>query len=376
MKKLRVITLLGTRPEIIRLSETIKLLDRMFEQFIVHTGQNYDYELNQVFFEDLDLRKPDRFLDAAGSNAMETIANIFVKFDALLEELKPDALLVLGDTNSCLGAYPAKRRHVPIFHMEAGNRCFDFRVPEETNRRIVDHISDVNLTYTEQARDYLRREGFPDNRIIKTGSPLREVLAANEQAINASDVLSRLKLECGKYFVLSIHREENVEQCSRIKALGDCLEQLCERYDYPVIFSVHPRTASRLEREKISLPKQVVSMKPLGFHDYNALQKHSFCVISDSGTITEEAAILKFSGVTPRQAHERPEGMDSGVVVMCDLEPESMLQAVEVAEQKRQVCENDYKVQDYSYPSPSLAVANAIQAYTGFVQREVWKQGY
>ena len=330
MKKLKVITVVGTRPEIIRLARVMAKLDESsaIEHIIIHTGQNYDYELNQIFFDDLSIRKPDYFLNAAGVTATETIGQILIKIDPLLEELKPDAFLVLGDTNSCLCAIPAKKRHIPIFHMEAGNRCFDQRVPEETNRKIVDHISDVNLTYSDIAREYLLREGLPADRIIKTGSPMFEVLNHYLPSIQQSDVLTRLNLEVHKYFVISAHREENINNEKNFLGLLACLNLIAEKYNFPIIVSTHPRTRKMIDAKGIALHKNIQLLKPLGFNDYNALQMNSFAVLSDSGTISEESSILNFPALNIRDAHERPEAMEEASVMMVGLNTERVLQGL------------------------------------------------
>ena len=323
-------TVVGTRPEIIRLSRVIAALDasEAIDHIFVHTGQNYDYELNQIFFEDLKIRKPDHFLDAAGTNATETIGRILIKMEPLLESEMPDAFLVLGDTNSCLCAIPAKKRHIPIFHMEAGNRCFDERVPEETNRKIVDHIADINLTYSDIAREYLLREGLAADRIIKTGSPIFEVLNHYSPAIEASDVLKRLGIEKEKYFVVSAHREENINSEKNFTGLMQSLNLIAEKYHFPIIVSTHPRTRKKIEEKNIWMQPEVQFLKPLGFNDYNALQKHSFAVLSDSGTISEESSILNFRALNIRDAHERPEAMEEASVMMVGLNPERILQGL------------------------------------------------
>jgi UDP-N-acetylglucosamine 2-epimerase len=394
--KLKVITVVGTRPEIIRLSRVIDALDRSdaIEHILVHTGQNYDYELNQIFFDDLGLRKPNYFLEAAGKNATETVGNILIKIDPLLEELSPDAFLVLGDTNSCLCAIPAKKRHIPIFHMEAGNRCFDQRVPEETNRKIVDHVSDVNLTYSDIAREYLLREGLPADRIIKTGSPMFEVLHHNMQQINASAVLEKLNLEKGKYFVVSAHREENIINDKNFYGLLESLNQIAERYTYPIVVSTHPRTKKRLEEIKtqlnnqssISLHPLIQWQKPMGFHDYNALQMHSFAVLSDSGTISEESSILNFRALNIRDAHERPEAMEETSVMMVGLSPERILQGLKQLENQaiglhqspvtshQSLIASFRPVSDYSMPNVSEKVVRIILSYTDYVKRVVWSK--
>ena len=378
MKKLKVMTVVGTRPEIIRLSRVLAALDasEAIEHIIVHTGQNYDYELNQIFFEDLGLRKPDFFLEAAGKTATETIGNILIKIDPLLEELQPEAFLVLGDTNSCLCAIPAKKRQIPIFHMEAGNRCFDQRVPEETNRKIVDHTADVNLTYSSIAREYLLREGLPADRIIKTGSPMFEVLNHYLPEIKNSDVLSRLNLEEGKYFVVSAHREENISSEKNFAGLMESLNTIAEKYDYPVIISTHPRTRNMMEKKNIQLHKNIQLLKPLGFHDYNALQMRSFAVLSDSGTISEESSILNFRALNIREAHERPEAMEEASVMMVGLSPERILQGLTQLQQQKIREERNYRpVSDYSMPNVSQKMVRIILSYTDYVNRVVWSKG-
>ena len=377
MNKLKVLTVVGTRPEIIRLSRVMAALDNSnaIDHIIVHTGQNYDYELNQIFFHDLGIRKPDYFLDAAGKTATETIGNILIKIDPLLESLNPDAFLVLGDTNSCLCAIPAKKRHIPIFHMEAGNRCFDQRVPEETNRKIVDHISDVNLTYSDIAREYLLREGLPADRIIKTGSPMYEVLNHYLPSIDRSDVLSRLGLMKYKYFVVSAHREENINDASNFKGLVNSLNLVSERFDLPVIVSTHPRTRKMIDTVGLSLHKNIQLLKPLGFNDYNALQVHSKAVLSDSGTISEESSILNFPALNIRQAHERPEAMEEASVMMVGLNPERVLQGLFQLElQKRGEDRSFRKVEDYSMPNVSDKMVRIIISYTDYIKRVVWSQ--
>ncbi len=377
MKKLKVMTVVGTRPEIIRLSKVLLALDHSeaVEHIIVHTGQNYDYELNQIFFEDLGLRKPDHFLEAAGKTATETVGNILIKIDPLLEELKPEAFLVLGDTNSCLCAIPAKKRQIPIFHMEAGNRCFDQRVPEETNRKIVDHTADVNLTYSDIAREYLLREGLPPDRIIKTGSPMFEVLNHYLPEIDKSDVLSRLNLEKEKYFVISSHREENINSEKNFKGLMESLNTIAEKYGYPVIVSTHPRTRNMIDKMRMEVRPEIQFLKPLGFHDYNALQKNSFAVLSDSGTISEESSILNFRALNIREAHERPEAMEEGSVMMVGLSPERILQGL-IQLQYQEIGENRNmrKVADYSMPNVSEKVVRIILSYTDYVNRVVWSK--
>ncbi|WP_149913382.1 non-hydrolyzing UDP-N-acetylglucosamine 2-epimerase [Sphingobacterium cavernae] len=377
MKRLKVMTVVGTRPEIIRLSRVLMALDASdaVEHIIVHTGQNYDYELNQIFFEDLGLRKPDYFLEAAGKTATETVGNILIKIDPLLEELKPDAFLVLGDTNSCLCAIPAKKRHIPIFHMEAGNRCFDQRVPEETNRKIVDHTSDINLTYSDIAREYLLREGLPADRIIKTGSPMYEVLTHYLPEIDASNVLEKLNLEEGKFFVVSSHREENINSEKNFSGLMESLNAIAEKYEYPIIVSTHPRTQNMIDKMKIQMRPEVQFLKPLGFHDYNALQKRAYAVLSDSGTISEESSILNFRALNIRQAHERPEAMEEASVMMVGLSPERILQGLtQVLQQKVGEERNFRPVADYSMPNVSDKVVRIIISYTDYIKRTVWSE--
>ena len=377
MKKLKVMTVVGTRPEIIRLSMVLKALDQSdaIEHTIVHTGQNYDYELNQIFFEDLGLRKPDYFLEAAGKTATETVGNILIKIDPLLEEIQPDAFLVLGDTNSCLCAIPAKKRQIPIFHMEAGNRCFDQRVPEETNRKIVDHTADVNLTYSDIAREYLLREGLPADRIIKTGSPMFEVLNHYLPEIEKSDVLSRLNLEEGKYFVVSSHREENINSEKNFNGLIESLNAIAEKFGYPIIVSTHPRTRNMIDKKQISVRPEIQFLKPLGFHDYNALQMRSYAVLSDSGTISEESSILNFRALNIREAHERPEAMEEASVMMVGLSPERIMQGLEqLKTQKLGMHRNFRQVADYSMPNVSEKMVRIILSYTDYVNRVVWSK--
>jgi len=375
--KLKVMTVVGTRPEIIRLSRVMAALDRSeaIEHIIVHTGQNYDYELNQIFFDDLGIRKPDFFLDAAGKSATETIGQILIKIDPLLESENPDAFMVLGDTNSCLCAITAKKRHIPIFHMEAGNRCFDQRVPEETNRKIVDHIADINLTYSDIAREYLLREGLPADRIIKTGSPMFEVLNHYLPQINASDILNKLNLEENKYFVVSAHREENINSEKNFKGLMDSLNLIAEKYGYPIIVSTHPRTRNMIDGKKISMRPEVQFLKPMGFNDYNALQMKSFAVLSDSGTISEESSTLNFPALNIRDAHERPEAMEEASVMMVGLNPERIMQGlVQLQTQKRGKERNFRSVADYSIPNVSEKMVRIILSYTDYVKRTVWSE--
>ncbi|WP_173973281.1 non-hydrolyzing UDP-N-acetylglucosamine 2-epimerase [Flavobacterium bizetiae] len=377
MKKLKVMTVVGTRPEIIRLSRVMAALDasEAINHIIVHTGQNYDYELNQIFFDDLQIRKPDFFLNAAGTTATETVGQILIKIDPLLESEKPDAFLVLGDTNSCLCAIPAKKRHIPIFHMEAGNRCFDQRVPEETNRKIVDHTSDINLTYSDIAREYLLREGLPADRIIKTGSPMFEVLNHYLPSIESSDVLERLGLEEGKFFVVSSHREENINNDANFHGLMESLNLIAEKYDYPIIVSTHPRTRNMIEKKNIQMHKNVQFLKPLGFNDYNALQMKSFAVLSDSGTISEESSVLNFRALNIRDAHERPEAMEETSVMMVGLSPERILQGlVQLQYQKIGKERNFRPVADYSMPNVSEKMVRIILSYTDYVKRVVWRE--
>lgn len=375
MKKLKVMTVVGTRPEIIRLSRVMLCLDRHVDHVLVHTGQNYDYELNQIFFDDLGLRKPDHFLDAVGRSAAETIGNVIARIDPLLESEAPDALLVLGDTNSCLAAISAKRRHVPVFHMEAGNRCFDARVPEETNRRIVDHTADINMPYSDIAREYLLREGFAPDRVIKTGSPMFEVLTAYRERIDASDVLARFGLENHRYFVVSCHREENVDDPTNLGDLIDSLNRLAAEFDMRVIVSTHPRTRKRIDAFGARLDQRVELMKPLGFFDYVHLQMQSRAVLSDSGTITEESSILNFPALNIRQAHERPEGMEEGAVMMTGLGWERIRQGLGVLEhQGRGGQRISPVVADYGAPAVSEKVLRILISYTDYVNRVVWRK--
>ncbi|MBJ8361514.1 UDP-N-acetylglucosamine 2-epimerase (non-hydrolyzing) [Citrobacter cronae] len=375
MNKMHVMTVVGTRPEIIRLSRVMAKLDDYFEHTIVHTGQNYDYELNQIFFDDLGVRKPDHFLNAAGKNAAETIGQIIIKIDEVLESIKPEALLVLGDTNSCLAAIPAKRRKIPIFHMEAGNRCFDMRVPEEINRRIVDHTADINLTYSDIAREYLLAEGLPADRVIKTGSPMFEVLTHYAEGIEQSDVLERLNVKRNEYFVVSAHREENIDSDKNLMNLVESLNKVADTYQLPIIVSTHPRTQKRIDAKGIVFNSHIQLLKPLGFKDYVKLQKEARAVLSDSGTITEESSILNFPAINIRQAHERPEGMEEGTVIMTGVEPERILQALEMI--KNQPRNNERllrQVNDYSMPNVSDKVARIILSYTDYVKRVVWRK--
>lgn len=375
MKKLKVMTVVGTRPEIIRLSRVLARLDETTDHCLVHTGQNYDYELNQVFFDDLELRKPDHFLNAAAGGAAQTIGAIIAAVDGVLEAEKPDALLVLGDTNSCLSVIPAKRRHIPIFHMEAGNRCFDQRVPEETNRRIVDHVADVNLTYSDIAREYLLAENLPPDRVIKTGSPMFEVLAHYADRIEGSDVLDRHGLKERDYFVVSAHREENLDDARAFTRLVEVLNQVAATYDRPVIVSTHPRTQKRIDAEGATFHPKIRLLKPLGFHDYVHLQKSARAVLSDSGTITEESSILNFPALNIREAHERPEGMEEASVMMVGLNPERVLQALALIETQGRGETRDFRlVADYSMPNVSEKVVRIIHSYTDYVRRTVWNE--
>ena len=375
MKKLKVMSVVGTRPEIIRLSRVLAKLDEHCEHILVHTGQNYDFELNEVFFNDLGVRKPDYFLNAAGKNAAETIGQVIIKVDEVLEQVQPEAMLVLGDTNSCLSALPAKRRKVPIFHMEAGNRCFDQRVPEETNRKIVDHTADINLTYSTIARDYLLVEGIPADRIIKTGSPMFEVLNHYMEQIDASDVLQRLELNQGEYFVVSLHREENVDSPKQLAKLTKTLNMVAESYDLPLIVSTHPRTRNRIEAQGLEFHKNIHLLKPMGFHDYNHLQKNAKAVLSDSGTINEESSIMNFPALNMREAHERPEGMEEASVMMVGLDVERVMQGLKVLEgQPSGETRLLRQVEDYSMPNVSDKVLRIIHSYTDYVMRTVWKR--
>jgi UDP-N-acetylglucosamine 2-epimerase len=376
MNKLKVVTVVGTRPEIIRLSRVMAKVDEYCEQIIVHTGQNYDYELNEIFFEDLGVRRPDHFLNAAGGSAAETIGKIIIAVDLLLAELAPDAILILGDTNSCLAAIPAKRRKIPIFHMEAGNRCFDQRVPEETNRRIVDHTADINLTYSSIAREYLLREGLPPDRVIKTGSPMFEVLTHYRAGIDASDAVQRLALEANQYFVVSAHREENIDSPQNFGKLVASLNAVAATYGLPVIVSTHPRTQKKVDAMGVSFDPLVRLMKPLGFKDYVKLQMDARAVLSDSGTINEESSILNFPALNLREAHERPEGMEEASVMMTGLDEERILQGLAIlADQPRGQDRSLRQVADYSMPNVSDKVVRILHSYTDYVNRVVWKKG-
>jgi len=374
VKKLKVMTVVGTRPEIIRLSAVINKLEESeaIEHILVHTGQNYDYELNEVFFKDFNLKKPDYFLNAATGTAIETVGNILIKIDNILDTVQPDAFLVLGDTNSCLCAIAAKRRHIPIFHMEAGNRCFDQRVPEETNRKIVDHTADINLTYSDIAREYLIREGFASDRIIKTGSPMFEVLMSRKNDIEASDVLERLGLEEGKYFVVSAHREENINSEVNFLNLVDSLNAIAEKYNMPVIVTTHPRTRKMIDAKGIEFNQMVRTLKPLGFNDYNKLQIKAKTVLSDSGTISEESSILGFRALNIREAHERPEAMEEASVMMVGLAKERILQGLEILETQDK--DTLRLVGDYSIPNVSDKVLRIVLSYTDYINRVVWRK--
>ena len=377
MKKLKVMTVVGTRPEIISLSRVLARLDQYCDHVLVHTGQNYDYELNQVFFDDLGVRKPDYFLNSAegSTGAAHTIGNLIITVDRVLASVQPDAMLVLGDTNSCLAVIPGKRRKIPIFHMEAGNRCFDQRVPEETNRRIVDHTADVNLTYSTIARDYILREGLPPDLVIKTGSTMYEVLTHYRSYIEASDVLGRLGLDEQRYFVVSAHREENIESPRAFSKLVDVLNAIAEDYGIPVIVSTHPRTQKRIDNSGAQFHPQVRLLKPLGFHDYVHLQCHARAVLSDSGTITEESSNLNFPALNLREAHERPEGMEEASVMMVGLEADRVRQALTIlADQPRGTLRLQREVGDYSMPNVSDKVVRIIHSYTDYVTRVVWKR--
>lgn len=375
MQKLKVMTVVGTRPEIIRLSRVLAALDRYCEHVLVHTGQNYDYELNQIFFDDLGIRKPDYFLSTAGATGAETIGKVIIAVDEVLAEVKPDAMLVLGDTNSCMSVLPAKRRKIPTFHMEAGNRCFDMRVPEEINRRIVDHTADINLTYSSIAREYLLREGLPPDMVIKTGSPMCEVLSHYRDSIERSDVLERLNLTPGNFFLVSAHREENIESDKNFTKLVGILNGIAEDYELPVIVSTHPRTQKRIDVAGCTFNPKVRLLKPLGFSDYNKLQLSAKAVLSDSGTINEESSILNFPGLNLREAHERPEGMEEATAMMVGLETERVLQGLAIlAAQPRGEQRFLRQVADYSMPNVAEKVVRIIHSYTDYVNRVVWKK--
>jgi UDP-N-acetylglucosamine 2-epimerase len=375
VKKLKLMTVVGTRPEIIRLSRVMAACDQYFDHVLVHTGQNYDYELNEIFFTDLGIRKPDHFLNAAGGTGAETIGNVIITVDKILDEVQPEALLVLGDTNSCMAVLPAKRRKIPTFHMEAGNRCFDMRVPEEINRRIVDHTADINLTYSTIARDYLLAEGLPADLVIKTGSPMFEVLNHYKAKIEASDVLERLGLKEQQYFIVSAHREENINSDQNFLDLVEMLNAVAEKYQFPVIVSTHPRTRKRIEQLNIEFHPLVQLLKPLGFSDYNKLQLSAKAALSDSGTINEEASILNFPALNLRQAHERPEGMEEAAVMMVGLKDERILQGLEILECQARGDERLLRlVADYSMPNVSDKIVRIIMSYTDYINRVVWKK--
>lgn len=375
MNKLKVLTVVGTRPEIIRLSRVIAKLDEYCEHTLVHTGQNYDYELNEIFFQDLGIRKPDIFLNAAGASGAETIGNVIIAVDRVLSEQKPEALLVLGDTNSCMAVIPAKRRKIPTFHMEAGNRCFDMRVPEEINRRIVDHTADINLTYSDIARDYLLREGLPADMIIKTGSPMFEVLNHYREGIEKSDILTRLGLEPGKFFVVSAHREENIDSDINFSKLVSSLNAIASDYDLPVIVSTHPRTQKRIDAMGATFHQNIKLLKPLGFKDYNKLQLTAKVVLSDSGTINEESSILNFPALNIREAHERPEGMEEATAMMVGLELDRIMQGIKILEAQLSGSERSLRlVSDYSMPNVAEKVVRVIHSYRDYVMRTVWKK--
>ena len=375
MKKLKIATVVGTRPEIIRLACVLKKLDEHCEHILIHTGQNYDYELNEIFFDDLGIRKPDYFLGAAGATGAETIGNVIIEVDKVLEEIQPEAMLVLGDTNSCMALLPAKRRKIPTFHMEAGNRCFDQRVPEEINRKIVDHMADINLTYSSIARDYLLSEGLPADMIIKTGSPMFEVLNTYRDGIDSSDVLTRLGIKEYEFFVVSAHREENIDSDKNFLSLMESLNSIAEVYQMPVIVSTHPRTQKRIDEMKVELNPMIQLLKPLGFKDYNKLQISAKAVLSDSGTINEESSILNFPALNIREAHERPEGMEEAVVILTGLQKERIMQSLSIIDkQPRGEQRLIRQVDDYSMPNVSDKVVRIIHSYTDYVNRVIWKK--
>jgi UDP-N-acetylglucosamine 2-epimerase len=367
---MKVLTVLGTRPEIIRLSRVIDKLDKYTNHIIVHTGQNYDYELNKIFFDNLGIREPNYFLNAAAKNAASTIGNVIIKIDEILEIENPDALLILGDTNSGLSVIPAKRRKIPIFHMEAGNRCYDLRVPEEINRKIIDHTSDINLPYSDIAREYLLKEGFPAEQIVKTGSPMFEVLEFYKVQIDNSDVLNKMELVNKKYFVVSVHREENVDSLESLTKVVDILNKIAVVYESPIILSAHPRTKLRLEKYNLSLHSNIKVIKPLGFFDYVKLQKESLCVISDSGTISEEASILGFSALNLREVHERPEAMEKGVAILTGLDVQNVLDSIPIALNLKQ----ETVVNDYNAPLVSDLILKLIFSYTNYINRRIWRK--
>lgn len=372
---MKVMTIVGTRPEIIKLSCVIEELDKFTDHLLVHTGQNYDYELNQIFFDGMGIRKPNIFLNAAGSTPSETIGNVIIKTDEIMKREKPDAVLFYGDTNSCLGVISAKRNKIPVFHMEAGNRCFDQRVPEELNRKIVDHLSDINLVLTEHARRYLLREGIAPETIIKTGSSMKEVLLKQKKSIDASNILSELKLQKNQYFVLSIHREENVDSEKNFSELLNSINRVAETYQLPIIFSTHPRTRKRIREQQFEFSHFIRFMKPLSFADYIALQNSAFCTISDSGTITEESALLHFPAVTVRQAHERPEGMDEGTLIMTGLDADNIIAAVDCVTKQLSERSNLIRtVQDYEVDNVAEKIVRIILSYTEYINRTVWRK--
>ena len=375
MKKLKVITVVGTRPEIIRLSRIISLLEKHCDHTLVHTGQNYDYELNQIFFEDLEIKMPDFFLNSAGNNPSQTIGKIIIAFEEILEKIKPDSILILGDTNSCLSVIPAKRRKIPIFHMEAGNRCFDMRVPEEINRKIVDNVSDINLTYSSISREYLIKEGFPPDRVIKTGSPMLEVLDFYYQKIEQSKIIEKLKIKTKDFFLVSFHREENIDSEKNFHKLISSINDICERYKKPIIVSTHPRTRMKLEKYKGTLNPLIRFLKPLSFSDYNKLQIHAIAVLSDSGTISEESSILNFPAINLRETHERPEAMEEASVILSGLNSNRIINALEILKNQKYGKESRTfdLVQDYSKKNVSEKILRILISYTDYVKRVVWK---
>ena len=376
MKKLKVITVVGTRPEIIRLSRIISLLDQHCDHTLVHTGQNYDYELNQIFFEDLEIKMPDYFLNSAGNNPSQTIGKIIIAFEEILEKIKPDSILILGDTNSCLAVIPAKRRKIPIFHMEAGNRCFDMRVPEEINRKIVDNISDINLTYSSISREYLIREGFPPDRVIKTGSPMWEVLNFYSEKIEQSKIIEKLKIKSKDFFLVSFHREENIESEKNFNKLINSLNAICERYKKSIIVSTHPRTRMKLEKYKGNLNSLIRFLKPLSFSDYNNLQINAIVVLSDSGTISEESSISNFPAINLRETHERPEAMEEAAVILSGLNCNRIINAIEILKNQEYGHESRTLdlVEDYSKKNVSEKILRILISYTDYVKRVVWKE--
>ena len=369
---MKIMTVVGTRPELIRLSRVIDQLDKHFEHVLVHTGQNFDFELNQIFFDELQIREPDYFLEAAGGTTAQTIAKVIEKIDELFEKIQPDAVLILGDTNSGLCVIPAKRRHIPIFHMEAGNRCFDLRVPEEINRKIIDHLSDINLPYTEHARRNLLAEGLPSDQIFVTGSPLTEVLDHYQTQIAESEIVEKLGLEAGKYFVASFHREENVDNSERLAILLESLNALAAEYGFPIVLSVHPRTRKKLEDTTVALDERIRDLKPLGFFDYVKLQQLAYCTLSDSGTITEESAIMGFPAVTLRDTHERPEGMDSGVLVMTGISKASIIAGIGIVRSQFETGSLPTRPADYESVDVSWKVMKLIQSYVPYIKRRTW----